>query len=142
MSDSFVTSRAFPGKDTGVSAISFSRGSSRPTDQTQVSWLAERFFTTGPQGKPTSLLLKEINKPINREASRLAFVQSRLAGQLKPRLLFPLTPLVSPPSCVSLLLVTMVSLLLTLQDRFMWLLHALCCALVTDHRSSSTRLPR
>ena len=33
-------------------AISFSRGSSWPRDQTCVSWLAGRFFTTEPPGKP------------------------------------------------------------------------------------------
>ena len=32
-------------------AISLSRGSSRPTDQTQVSCLAGGFFTTEPPGK-------------------------------------------------------------------------------------------
>ena len=34
--------------------ISFSRGSSYPRDQTQVLWLAGRFFTTEPPGKPLS----------------------------------------------------------------------------------------
>ena len=33
-------------------AISFSRGSSGPRDQTQVSCIAGRFFTTEPPGKP------------------------------------------------------------------------------------------
>ena len=33
-------------------AISFSRGSSQPRDQTQVSCIAGRFFTTEPLGKP------------------------------------------------------------------------------------------
>ena len=33
-------------------AISFSRGSSRPRDRTQVSCIAGRFFTTEPAGKP------------------------------------------------------------------------------------------
>ena len=32
-------------------AISFSRGSSQPRDQTQVSCIAGRFFTTEPPGK-------------------------------------------------------------------------------------------
>ena len=32
--------------------ISFSRGSSQPRDQTHVSWIAGRFFTTEPPGKP------------------------------------------------------------------------------------------
>ena len=45
-----------------------------------------------------------------------------------------------PPLCF--LLVTMkMSLLLMLKDRFVCLLHALCGTLVTDHCSSSTRLP-
>ena len=33
-------------------AISFFRGSSHPRDQTQVSCLTGRSFTTGPPGKP------------------------------------------------------------------------------------------
>ena len=33
-------------------AISFSRGSAWPRDQTCVSWIAGRFFTTEPPGKP------------------------------------------------------------------------------------------
>ena len=32
-------------------AFRFSRGSSQPRDQTQVSWIAGRFFTSEPQGK-------------------------------------------------------------------------------------------
>ena len=39
-----------PGKNTGVGAISFSRGSSRPRDRTRVSCIAGRFFTTEPPG--------------------------------------------------------------------------------------------
>ena len=35
-------------------AISFSRGFSRPRDQTQVSCISGRFFTTEPPGKPTT----------------------------------------------------------------------------------------
>ena len=35
----------FPGKSTGVGAISFSRGSSQPRDRTQVSCTAGRCFT-------------------------------------------------------------------------------------------------
>ena len=42
-----------PGKNTGV-AISFSRGSFLPRDWTQVSYIAGRFFTTEPPGKPSS----------------------------------------------------------------------------------------
>ena len=34
-----------PGQNTGVGAILFSRGSSQPRDQTQVSHIAGRFFT-------------------------------------------------------------------------------------------------
>ena len=45
--------------------ISFSRGSSYPRDQTQVPWLAGRFFTTEPPGKPLSfnvyLLIEKIS---------------------------------------------------------------------------------
>ena len=44
--------------------ISFSRGSSHPRDQTQVPWLAGRFFTTEPPGKPLSfvcLLIEEVS---------------------------------------------------------------------------------
>ena len=38
----------------GWVTISFSRGYSHPRDQTQVPWLAGRFFTTEPPGKPLS----------------------------------------------------------------------------------------
>ena len=41
----------FPGKDTGVVAISFSKGSSRPRDWTHISCLVE-FFIPLPQGNP------------------------------------------------------------------------------------------
>ena len=42
----------FPGKNTGVAAISYSRGSSRPRDLTGVSCvLAGEFFTTVPWGE-------------------------------------------------------------------------------------------
>ena len=37
----------FPGKNTGVVAISFSRASSPPRDWTQVSCIAGKFFTVG-----------------------------------------------------------------------------------------------
>ena len=33
-------------------AISFSKGSSQPRDQTRDSYIAGRFFTTEPPGKP------------------------------------------------------------------------------------------
>ena len=36
-------------------AICFSRGSSEPKDWTLVSWIAGRFFTTWPSGKPHTL---------------------------------------------------------------------------------------
>ena len=42
--------RNFPGKNAGVVAISFSRGSSWPRDQMSLA-LAGRFFTTVPAGK-------------------------------------------------------------------------------------------
>ena len=35
-----------PGQNTGVDSRSFSRGSSQPRDQTQVSHIAGRFFTS------------------------------------------------------------------------------------------------
>ena len=38
-------------------AIFFSRGSSQPKDQTHISCLAGRFFTTMPPGKPFHVLL-------------------------------------------------------------------------------------
>ena len=38
----------FPGKNTGVVAISFSRGSYRPRDWTHVSCIGGRFFTAEP----------------------------------------------------------------------------------------------
>ena len=37
-------------------AVSFSRGSSQPTDQTHISCVAGRFFTTEPLGKPNVFL--------------------------------------------------------------------------------------
>ena len=45
----------FPGRNTGLGAISSSRGSSQPMDQTYVSCsfcIAGRFFPTKPSGKP------------------------------------------------------------------------------------------
>ena len=42
----------FPARILEWVAISFSRGSSRPRDQTQVSCLAGRVFTTEPPSKP------------------------------------------------------------------------------------------
>ena len=41
-----------PGKNTGVVAVSSSRGSSRPRDQTPVSRLAGGIFTSEPPEKP------------------------------------------------------------------------------------------
>ena len=41
-------------------AISFSRGSSRPRDQTRVSCIAGGFFTTEPLGKPHNQLYSNI----------------------------------------------------------------------------------
>ena len=38
--------------------ISFSRGSSRPRNQTHVSWIAGRFFTVEPPGNPSYLRIK------------------------------------------------------------------------------------
>ena len=40
-----------PGKSTGMGCISFSRGSSRPSDRTQVSRFAGRFFTNWATGE-------------------------------------------------------------------------------------------
>ena len=48
-------------------AISFSRESSRPRDQTRVSWTAGRFFTTTPPGKPTT----QFNILYNRNVSAM-----------------------------------------------------------------------
>ena len=42
----------FPGKNTGVGCHSSSRASCWLKDWTKVSWLAGRFFTTEPPGKP------------------------------------------------------------------------------------------
>ena len=39
-------------------AIPFSRGSSQPRDQTQVSHIAGRFFTTELPGKPKATILQ------------------------------------------------------------------------------------
>ena len=40
-----------PGQNTGVGGLFFSRGSSQPRDQTQVSHIAGKFFTTWVAGK-------------------------------------------------------------------------------------------
>ena len=37
-------------------AIPFSRGSSQPRNQTEVSWIAGRFFTTEPPEKPRNMI--------------------------------------------------------------------------------------
>ena len=41
----------FPGKNTGVVAISSSQGSSWWRDQTHISWFAGKVFTAEPSGK-------------------------------------------------------------------------------------------
>ena len=41
-------------------AISFSRGSSQPRDQTHVSYLAGSLFITEPRGKPTLSMIYTI----------------------------------------------------------------------------------
>ena len=51
----------FPGKNTGWVAISSSRGSSRPRDQTQVSCLAGRFFTVWATKEAQLLLRRCLN---------------------------------------------------------------------------------
>ena len=47
-------------------AISFSRGSSRPRDRTQVSHIADRLFTTEPPGKSLCRLLLLIKQQGNK----------------------------------------------------------------------------
>ena len=50
-----------PGKNTGVDIIPFSRGSSWPRDQTQVSRIAGRFFTIwATREAPVSLLMSSM----------------------------------------------------------------------------------
>ena len=49
----------FSSKNTGVVALCFSQGFSRPRDQTQVSCIAGRFLTTEPHGKPQMRVLWE-----------------------------------------------------------------------------------
>ena len=51
----------FPGKNTGWVAISSSRGSSLPRDQTQVSYLAGRFFTIWATREAQLLLERCLN---------------------------------------------------------------------------------
>ena len=46
-------------------AISFSRRSSQPRNQTQVSWLAGGFFTTEPPGKLQSARYSNVIKVSN-----------------------------------------------------------------------------
>ena len=50
----------FPGKNTGVVAISYSRWSSWPKDQTWVSCIGRWIFTTEPPGKPMYALIYNI----------------------------------------------------------------------------------
>ena len=50
----------FPGKNTRVVAISFSRGSSQPRDQNRVSCLASGFFTITPSGTPCESIAKSL----------------------------------------------------------------------------------
>ena len=61
-----------PGKNTGVGAISSSRWSSRPRDQTPVSWsscIAGRVFTTVPPGSPQiwKMVLTKCDKVLGHE---------------------------------------------------------------------------
>ena len=64
MSDFLVTpwtvslqaSLSFPGKNTGVAVISFSRGSFWPRDQTYISCLGSEFFITEP---PREALIRD-----------------------------------------------------------------------------------
>ena len=44
-----------PGKNTAVGCLPSSRGSSQLRDQTQVSCIVDRFFTTEPPGKPKNM---------------------------------------------------------------------------------------
>ena len=48
----------FPGKNAGMVAISFSRGSSQPRDQIQVSCTAGRFFTNWATREATHILYR------------------------------------------------------------------------------------
>ena len=53
----------FPGKNTGVGCPSLLQGSSQPRDWTRifcVSWIAGKFFTTGPPEKPLLFLYVSI----------------------------------------------------------------------------------
>ena len=65
MSDS-VTPWNSPGQNTGLGSLPFSRGSSQPRDQTQISHTADEFFTSWATGKPKNIevgnlsLLREI----------------------------------------------------------------------------------
>ena len=44
-------------------AFPFSRGSSQPRDQTQVSHITDRFSTTEPQGKPKNTVVDSLSVP-------------------------------------------------------------------------------
>ena len=50
-------------------AISFSRGSFQPRDQTHICCLAGRFFTTKPPGKSKTLAINQPRKEKAREQS-------------------------------------------------------------------------
>ena len=70
-SSSFLCLWNSPGKNTGVVAIPFSKGSSWPRDQAHISWTAGRFFTiwatreTITQGKTRciDILLSSLSQP-------------------------------------------------------------------------------
>ena len=53
----------FPGKNTGVSCRSSSRGSSQLRDRTSVSCITSRFFTTEPPGRPELAICIRISPP-------------------------------------------------------------------------------
>ena len=43
-------------------SMSYSRGSSQPRDWTHIFWIAGRFFTTEPPGKPRAMSVHYLNK--------------------------------------------------------------------------------
>ena len=63
-------------------ATSFSRGSSRPRDQTCVSCLAYGFFTTKPPGKPSYHLYDKWN--LKNDTNELIYVYTGISFLYKP----------------------------------------------------------
>ena len=98
-------------------AISFSRGSSRPQEQTRASCLAGRFFTTEPPRKPLSPLLVFKKKKKKRYKSKEHSLKEKMVYkylQMIDSSLPNLPPPLSQPHVNSILILV--------PDLFLWIL--------------------